>query len=131
MRTFPLIIAASVIVKSSEKAPLSICFLAQLIQKCNLIPAGIIQIISGKGPTTGAALASHMEIRKLSFVGSIATGKKVKELAAKSNLKNVTLELGGKSPLIVFADANLEKAALEAAVSIAMNSGQTCVANSR
>lgn len=121
----------AIILKSSEKAPLTSILLAQLVKKCGLFPPGIIQIITGRGPTTGAALASHMEIRKLAFIGSVATGKKVKEMGARSNLKNVTCELGGKSPLLVFEDANIEKAANEAALSIGLLSGQTCVANSR
>ncbi|KAF8247272.1 ALDH-like protein [Wilcoxina mikolae CBS 423.85] len=121
----------AVILKSSEKAPLTCCLLAQLIKESGLFPPGLVQIVSGMGPTTGAALASHMEIWKLAFVGSIATGKKIKEMAARSNLKNVTCELGGKSPLIVFDDANLEKAANDAALSIGYNSGQICSASSR
>jgi len=126
-----LVTGNAVIMKSSEKAPLGSIYLAQLIQQTGKFPKGIVQIISGRGPTTGAALARHMEIRKLAFIGSVSTGRKIKEMAAQTNLKNVTLELGGKSPLIVFEDANLQKAAQDAAMSISFNSGQTCSANSR
>lgn len=72
-------------------------------------PPGVFQVLTGDG-TTGAALASHMRIGKVSFTGSIETGKTVQVLAAKSNLKRVTLELGGKSPAVVFNDANLKNA---------------------
>ena len=72
-------------------------------------PPGVFQILTGDG-STGALLASHMKVAKISFTGSIATGKTVQKLAASSNLKRVTLELGGKSPAVVFDDANLENA---------------------
>jgi aldehyde dehydrogenase (NAD+) len=121
----------TMILKSSEKAPLTMIFLAQLIQETGLFPPGVVQIVSGMGPTTGAALAEHMEIRKLAFIGSVATGKKIKEMGARSNMKNVSCELGGKSPLVVFEDADIAKAAMDAAVSIGIVAGQTCVASSR
>jgi aldehyde dehydrogenase (NAD+) len=121
----------AIILKSSEKAPLTMCFFAQLVKETGLFPPGIVQIVSGMGPTTGAALAEHMEIRKLAFIGSVGTGKKVKEMGARSNLKNITCELGGKSPLVVFEDADIAKAAADAAASISMLSGQTCIASSR
>ncbi|KAA8905489.1 aldehyde dehydrogenase domain-containing protein [Sphaerosporella brunnea] len=120
-----------VIMKSSEKAPLTSVYLAQLIKETGLFPAGVVQIVSGMGPTTGAALAQHMEIRKLGFIGSVNTGRKIKEMAAKSNMKNVTCELGGKSPIVVFDDADLAKAAMDAALSISLFSGQACIASSR
>lgn len=80
-------------------------------------PPGIVNIISGAGDT-GALLSSHMQIRKISFTGSTNAGRAIMQAAAKSNLKDIALELGGKSPLIVFADANLEKAAARAIASI-------------
>jgi aldehyde dehydrogenase (NAD+) len=120
-----------IILKSSEKAPLTMIYIAQLIKETGLFPPGVVQIVSGHGPTTGAAIAEHMEIRKLAFIGSVATGKKIKEMGARSNLKHVTCELGGKSPLVVFEDADIAKAAMDAAVSISLCSGQTCVASSR
>ncbi|KAI5799119.1 aldehyde dehydrogenase domain-containing protein [Peziza echinospora] len=119
------------ILKSSEKAPLSLIRIAQLVKEHNVFPPGVLQIITGFGLTAGAPLASHMEIRKLAFTGSCATGKIIKELAAKSNLKNVTLELGGKSPLIIFPDADLDLVAGHSGFAIAGNAGQGCVALSR
>jgi aldehyde dehydrogenase (NAD+) len=79
----------------------------------------------------GAAIASHMKIDKISFTGSTATGRKIQEASAKSNLKRVTLELGGKSPAIVFEDADIENAIFWAIVGITSNSGQVCAASSR
>jgi len=82
---------------------------------CNLIkeagfPDGVVNIITGYGPTVGAAISSHPKIDKVAFTGSTLVGRKIMEAAAKSNLKNVTLELGGKSPNIIFNDADLEQA---------------------
>lgn len=117
------------ILKPSEKTPYAALALGQLIEQAGF-PPGVFQVLSGDG-STGALLASHMRIRKISFTGSIPTGKKVQELAARSNLKRVTLELGGKSPAVVFDDCNLENAVNWAATAISMNSGQICAAASR
>jgi len=105
--------------------------LARLVQQTGLFPPGVVQVLSGFGPSTGAALASHPSIRKISFTGSAKTGRIIKKLAAETNLKDVSLELGGKSPMIVFPDANIAKAAGDAALSIGLLSGQTCIASSR
>jgi acyl-CoA reductase-like NAD-dependent aldehyde dehydrogenase len=96
------------IVKPSEKSPLGSLAIAPLFEQAGF-PIGVIQVLSGDG-STGALLASHMRVRKISFTGSVSTGKKIQIAAAQSNLKRVTLELGGKSPAIVFDDANLENA---------------------
>jgi len=93
-------------------------------------PAGVFQILTGDG-STGAILAAHMKVRKVSFTGSIATGKKIQEAAAKSNLKRVTLELGGKSPAVVFDDCNLENAISSTANALTLNTGQVCFASTR
>lgn len=93
-------------------------------------PPGVIQIVTGPG-STGALLAEHMKIRKISFTGSLATGRRIQEAAARSNLKRVTLELGGKSPAVVFEDANLENAVTWTVNGIVTRSGQLCVAASR
>jgi aldehyde dehydrogenase (NAD+) len=114
----------ALILKSSEKAPLSPLLLAKLSADAGF-PPGILQVVSGYGPTAGAALAKHLKVRKISFTGSLAVGKLVQEMGAKSNLKAVTLELGGKSPGIVFADADLQEAAEALAFSITAWSGQT------
>ena len=119
----------ALILKTSEKSPLSGTFLGKLSAEAGF-PPGIVNIISGAGDT-GSLLSSHMKIRKISFTGSTKAGRSVMQAAAKSNLKDVALELGGKSPLLVFADANLEKAAACAIKSITANAGQVCTASSR
>ncbi|EME78748.1 uncharacterized protein MYCFIDRAFT_178857 [Pseudocercospora fijiensis CIRAD86] len=118
-----------IIVKPSEKTPLGSLALAPLFEKAG-IPKGVVQVITGAGET-GALLASHMRIRKISFTGSVPTGKKIQEAAAKSNLKRVTLELGGKSPAVVFDDANLDNALTWTVNAILARSGQVCVAATR
>lgn len=125
-----LLTGNTIVIKTSEKAPLSALVLAKCCQEIDL-PKGVVNILSGFGQPCGDAIARHMDIRKLSFTGSTATGKAIKRAAAESNLKNVTLELGGKSPLIIFEDADIQKAAQAAAFSILVNSGQACVASSR
>ncbi|KAL2835660.1 aldehyde dehydrogenase domain-containing protein [Aspergillus pseudoustus] len=119
----------AVILKTSEKAPLGGVLLAQLAFQAGF-PPGIINVVSGPGQT-GALLSAHMRIRKISFTGSTGTGRAIMQNAAKSNLKAVSLELGGKSPLLVFDDADLPKTAAAAVKSITFNSGQICTASSR
>lgn len=107
----PAVICGNTIVlKSSEKAPLSSLKLAALVKEAGF-PPGVINVVSGLGVPTGKAIAEHMKIRKLAFTGSVSTGRKILKMAADSNLKNVTLELGGKSASIVFDDADIEEAA--------------------
>lgn len=96
------------IFKSSEKAPFTPLALAPLYKEAGF-PPGVVNFISGSG-LTGALLSAHMDIDKISFTGSGQTGRKVQDAATKSNLKKVTLELGGKSPSLIFEDANLENA---------------------
>ncbi|KAL7800714.1 aldehyde dehydrogenase [Trichoderma afarasin] len=120
----------TMVLRSSERAPLSPLLFARLAKEAGL-PPGVLNVLSGFGNPCGDAIARHMEIRKISFTGSHATGKIVQRAAAESNLKVCTLELGGKSPLIVFEDADLEKAAAAAAFSITFNSGQICMACTR
>ncbi|TKA69440.1 hypothetical protein B0A49_03780 [Cryomyces minteri] len=116
------------IIKPSEKTPFASLALGPIIKEAGF-PPGVLQVLSGDG-STGALLASHMRIRKVSFTGSISTGKKIQEMAAKSNLKRVTLELGGKSPAVIFDDANLENAIMWTANAITANTGQVCFAAS-
>jgi aldehyde dehydrogenase (NAD+) len=118
-----------IIFKSSEKSPLGVLALGPLFVEAGF-PPGVVQFISG-GPKTGALLASHMQIGKVSFTGSVATGRKVQEAAARSNLKLVTLELGGKSPAIVFDDADIDVALGASSAGFLFNSGQICAASSR
>ncbi len=139
---FPLMIGAwkiapalamgnSVVLKPAETASLSLLRLAQICLDAGL-PPGVLNVVTGPGAETGAALAASMGVDVLAFTGSGATGRKLLEAAAASNLKRVWLELGGKSPNIVFADApDLAKAAAVSAKGIFRNSGQVCVAGSR
>ena len=120
----------TVVLKSSEKAPLSSLKIASLCHEAGF-PPGVINILSGFGKPSGSTLALHPDVRLINFTGSSATGKLISEMAAKSNLKRVVLELGGKSPTVIFDDANIEQAAAETAFSIRFVSGQACIANSR
>jgi hypothetical protein len=117
------------VMKASEKTPLSTIFFAKLATEAG-VPPGVLDIVNGP-KSTGAVLASHMGIRKISFTGSVGTGKKIAQMAAASNLKRVTLELGGKSPSIVFPDANMENAVRWCTQGIVTNSGQACISSSR
>ncbi|KAM5363923.1 hypothetical protein ACJZ2D_011775 [Fusarium nematophilum] len=119
----------TVIFKPSEKSPLGTLALAPLFAEAGF-PVGVVQVLTGDH-TTGTLLSSHMGISKISFTGSIAGGKAVQEAATRSNLKKVTLELGGKSPAIVFDDADFEEAVDSVAGGFLANCGQICVAASR
>ncbi|KAF5346539.1 hypothetical protein D9756_010084 [Leucocoprinus leucothites] len=137
----PLVVAATkiapalatgntVVLKPSEITPLSALFIADLLNEAG-VPPGVVNIINGYGHTVGAAMSSHPGIDKITFTGSTLTGRKILKASAESNLKNVTLELGGKSPTIVFDDANLDQAIKWASQGIFMNMGQVCIAGSR
>ncbi|KIW15770.1 hypothetical protein PV08_05820 [Exophiala spinifera] len=117
------------ILKPSEKTPFAALALGELVRDAGF-PPGVFQVLSGDG-STGALLASHMRVSKISFTGSVNTGKKIMEMAAKSNLKRVTLELGGKSPAIVFDDADIANAVQWCSSAIVANTGQVCFAASR
>ncbi len=139
---FPLMIGAwkiapalaagnSVVLKPAETASLSLLRLAELALEAGL-PPGVLNVITGPGHVTGQALALSHDVDVLTFTGSGATGRRLLEYAARSNLKRVYLELGGKSPNIVFADApDLAAAARAAAGAIFRNAGQVCIAGSR
>jgi acyl-CoA reductase-like NAD-dependent aldehyde dehydrogenase len=121
----------SVILKPSEKSPLSALRLAQLAQEAG-IPRGVFQVLPGFGHTVGKALALSMEVDCLAFTGSTAVGKQLMQYAGQSNLKRVYLECGGKSPNIVFADCkDLDRVASHAAAAIFHNQGEVCIAGSR
>lgn len=129
-KIFPALAAGNtVVLKTSEITPLSLLYIAQIFRDVGL-PAGVLNIISGYGATAGNALASHLGVDKIAFTGSTATGKLVQR-AASSNLKAVTLECGGKSPLIIRQDAELEQAVKWAALGIMYNQGQVCTSTSR
>ena len=117
------------ILKPSEKTPFASLALGPLIIEAGF-PPGVFQVLSGDG-VTGSLISSHMQIRKVSFTGSIATGKRIQEAAARSNLKRVTLELGGKSPAVVFDDADLQNAITWTANALTANTGQVCFAATR
>ncbi|KAI1501798.1 aldehyde dehydrogenase [Biscogniauxia marginata] len=119
----------TVVMKPAEQTPLSILYLATLVPKAGF-PPGVINITNGYGKDAGQALASHLDIDKIAFTGSTATGKHIMKTAAV-NLKNITLETGGKSPLLVFEDADMEQAAKWAHIGIMSNQGQICTATSR
>jgi aldehyde dehydrogenase (NAD+) len=130
-KTAPALITGNtVVLKSSEKAPLGAAKFAELIHEAGF-PPGVFNVISGHGNPSGAALSSHMDVRAISFTGSGRTGRLIQEAAAESNLKKVILELGGKSPVVIFDDADIEQAAKDTMHSIQWNSGQVCMANSR
>jgi aldehyde dehydrogenase (NAD+) len=120
----------AVVLKPSEMTPFSALRMAELAVKAG-IPEGLINIVQGDGATTGNALTGHPEIAKLSFTGSTVAGQAIMGNIARTGMKPMTLELGGKSPQIVFADADLDKTAQAIATSILANSGQACVAGSR
>ncbi|KAG5024497.1 hypothetical protein AAZX31_08G038700 [Glycine max] len=120
----------TMVLKPAEQTPLSALFSAHLAKLAG-IPDGVINVVPGFGPTAGAALSSHMDVDKVSFTGSTQTGRVIMQAAAKSNLKQVSLELGGKSPLIIFDDADIDKATELALLGILYNKGEVCVASSR
>jgi aldehyde dehydrogenase (NAD+) len=119
----------TIVMKPAEQTPLSILLLASLIPKAGF-PPGVINIVNGFGKEAGHALASHLDVDKIAFTGSTVTGKQIMKTAAV-NMKNITLETGGKSPLLVFDDADLEQAAKWAHIGIMSNMGQICTATSR
>lgn len=139
---FPLMIASwkfapalsagnSVVIKPAESASLSLLRIAELAAEAG-IPDGVFNVITGDGEITGKALAMHMDVDVIAFTGSGVVGRKILEYSARSNLKRVYLELGGKSPNIVFADTqDIDKAVTQSLGGIFRNSGQVCVAGSR
>lgn len=127
----PAIAAGNTIVlKSAEQTPLSALYIAKLIKEAGF-PPGVINIISGFGKVAGAAISSHMDVDKVAFTGSTIVGRQILKAAASSNLKKVTLELGGKSPNIVFDDADIDNAISWVNFGIFFNHGQCCTAGSR
>lgn len=119
----------TVVLKPASQSPLSALLLAKATADAGL-PAGVLQVITGSGSELGDALVTHPLVRKISFTGSTEVGSHIMALASKG-IKRVSLELGGKSPNIIFADADLEKAAAQAPMSVFANTGQDCCARSR
>src|SRR5947207_12410673 len=138
---FPLLMAAwklapalacgnSVVLKPSEETPLSALLLAELLQQAD-VPDGVVNVVPGRGEVAGARLASHPDVDKIAFTGSTEVGRLIARASADSNLKRVSLELGGKSPNIIFDDADLSRAVSGAFFGIFFNQGQVCSAGSR
>lgn len=125
-----LSMGCTLILKPAEQTPLSALRVAALAQEAGF-PDGVINVVPGYGPTAGAALSGHMDVDKVAFTGEYTTGQIVMEAAARSNLKRVSLELGGKSPNVVFADADLDAAVEGAYFGLFFNQGQCCCAGSR
>ncbi|KAG5476982.1 hypothetical protein LSCM1_05316 [Leishmania martiniquensis] len=138
---FPLLMAAfklspalatgnTVVLKPAEQTPLSALRLGEMAIEAGY-PAGVLNILPGFGATAGAAISRHMDVDKVAFTGSTIVGREVMRMAAETNLKKVSLELGGKSALIVCEDADVEAAARVATTGIYLNAGQICTASSR
>jgi len=119
----------TIVLKAAEQTPMTALRLAELIQEAGF-PPGVVNILTGFGETAGAALASHPDVDKVAFTGSTEVGKLIVQASA-GNLKKVSLELGGKSPAIILADADLDLAIAGAASAIFFNHGQCCCAGSR
>ncbi len=120
----------TVVLKPAEQTPLSALRVGELILEAGF-PEGVVNILPGYGPTAGAAIARHMDVDKVAFTGSTEVGHLIMRAAADTNLKRVTLELGGKSPNIVFADADMDEAIEGAHFALFFNQGQCCCAGSR
>src|SRR6202035_2958691 len=120
----------TVVMKPAEQTPLTALRIGELAMEAGF-PPGVLNLLPGYGPTAGAAIARHMDVDKVAFTGSTEVGHLIMRAAADSNLKRVTLELGGKSPNIVFADADMEKAIEGAHFALFFNQGQCCCAGSR
>ena len=119
----------SIVIKPAELTPLSTLRIAELMKEVGF-PAGVVNVVPGYGHTAGARLAEHPDVKKIAFTGSTATGRRIVQASA-SNLKKVQLELGGKGPNIVFADASIPAAVGGSAWAIFHNQGQACIAGSR
>lgn len=120
----------TIVMKTAEQTPLSALVFANLVKEAGF-PAGVFNVVSGFGKVAGAALSAHMDVDKVAFTGSTAVGRTIMKAAASSNLKKVTLELGGKSPNIVFDDADIDQAVSWVNFGIYYNHGQCCCAGSR
>ncbi|XP_011304106.1 aldehyde dehydrogenase, cytosolic 1 [Fopius arisanus] len=120
----------TIVLKPAEQTPLCTLHVTALTREAGF-PPGVINVVPGYGPTAGAAVSEHPDITKVAFTGSVEVGKKIMIASGTTNLKRVTLELGGKSPLVIFDDANVDEAVKIAHNAIFANSGQICIAASR
>jgi betaine-aldehyde dehydrogenase len=121
----------TVVLKPAEATPVTALELCQILDGIDDLPKGVVNVITGDGPLAGAQLAGNPEVDKIAFTGSTATGRRILHAAADSNLKRVTLELGGKSPNIFFHDADFEAAIDGALFGVFINQGEVCSAGSR
>jgi len=124
-----LMAGCTVVMKLSEKTPLTGLMMCDLIKEAGF-PKGVVNVVNG-WVETGEAIARHMDIDKISFTGSSFVGHKIVKMSSESNLKRCTLELGGKSPLIICADADINQAVEVAHLGLFLNQGQCCCASSR
>jgi len=120
----------TVVIKPSELTPLTAAYMTKIFQEAG-VPKGVVNVVCGYGPTVGNAITSSKKVDKVAFTGSTPVGRKVMEEASKSNIKKITLELGGKGANIIFEDADISEAVKYAAQGIFFNHGQTCCAGSR
>ncbi|KRK04351.1 aldehyde dehydrogenase X, mitochondrial isoform X1 [Drosophila yakuba] len=125
-----LAVGCTIIMKPAEQTPLTALHMAALAKEAGF-PAGVINVVNGFGPTAGAAISEHPDIAKVAFTGSVDIGRIVMQAAATSNLKRVSLELGGKSPVVVFDDADIDFAVETTHEALFSNHGQSCCAGSR
>lgn len=123
-----LIAGNTVVLKPADQTPLSALWMGKLVQEC--FPPGVVNIVTGDGPTCGNALVSHKDVRRIAFTGSVETGRAITRAAG---IKSLSLELGGKNPLIIYPDVDIEKAAAAAVagMNFSVSQGQSCGSNSR
>jgi acyl-CoA reductase-like NAD-dependent aldehyde dehydrogenase len=120
----------TVVIKPAEQTPLTALKLAEMLKEVGF-PPGVVNFVPGYGPTAGSAISTHMKVRKIAFTGSTEVGRLILKASAESNLKQIQLELGGKSPLVIFDDANLDEAVEIASLAVYCNNGQQCDSGSR
>lgn len=120
----------TVVLKPAEQTPLTALYLAQLTKEVGF-PDGVVNVVPGYGPTAGAAITKHPDIDKIAFTGSTEVGHLIQREAGTTNLKRVSLELGGKSPMVVFDDADIDAAVQMGSFGVFFNAGQTCCATTR
>ncbi|XP_014672763.1 PREDICTED: retinal dehydrogenase 2-like isoform X1 [Priapulus caudatus] len=131
MKIFPAMAAGcTVVLKPAEQTPLTALYLAALVKEAGF-PEGVLNVVPGYGRSAGAALSEHMKVDKITFTGSTGVGRMIQSASGNTNLKKVALELGGKTPMIIFADADLDHTVMMAHAAVYFNMGQCCVSGSR
>ncbi|XP_072037541.1 aldehyde dehydrogenase 1A1-like [Amphiura filiformis] len=120
----------TLVLKPAEQTPLTALYLASLVKEAGF-PPGVVNVVPGYGPTAGAGISEHMDVDMVTFTGSTEVGRIIQKSAANSNLKKVALEMGGKSPNIIFADADMDSAVEWSHIGLFNHSGQVCLAGSR